>query len=250
MITETKDLIAAIKTAADLDALIDALETAESEYTRLDILSAEADSAAERRDADTEAVALRDALVQACCDLPTWGPAPAGLNQIFSWDESRILYQGDQGWQTSEREDTIHSLPPAWRVDGRRGEASLSAGWSIIDNRVYGVVRRGEGGWEYEVEGIGETSEGDDYTLAREAAHAAEQDLARIVLTVEAQDLADALSGRQQDIAVKLGVSQSVVSEWRSGGHEMSRAVRHLILALLGCTWRMCRDGWGWRFRR
>lgn len=250
MTTETTDLIAAINTAADLDALIAALEAAEAEHKSLSIAAADIDSDAKRHAAEAEADELRDALEQVSCDLPTWGPAPDDLNQVCAWDESRILYQGDQGWQTSEREDTLHSLPSAWRVDEQRDEAWLSAGWSVIDNRVSAVIRRGNDGWEYEVEAIGETDSDAEYDLAHEAAHAAEQALAKIILSVEAQDLAEVLSGRQQDIADKLGVGQSNVSEWRDGSKGISRPVRYLILALLGCTWQMCRDGWGWRFRR
>jgi len=54
------------------------------------------------------------------------------------------------------------------------------------------------------------------------------------VLMGDAADVIAMLPGSQRARAVRLGVSEGTVSGWLSGDHDMSRSVRHLVLALLG----------------
>lgn len=237
----TTDLIAAIENAANLDGLHAALLAHKEALGALD-------------PGGPEHAGLRDALH--VDDLPTWGEEyESDLLDVWSWDKTRVLVSIADGWSVEARTDTIHSLPPRWSPDRTTDELRFVAGEG--GGPIYATINRSDNNdddglyrWEYVVEIHGEEIARGEELTARAAAEAAEESIACHVLTADPYDVIRLLAGTQQQIADRAGFSQPTICAWLdpANGQGMARSSRHLVLALIGCTWGRTSSGLSWRF--
>ena len=69
---------------------------------------------------------------------------------------------------------------------------------------------------------------------AMDAALDCEDEIAAYIVSANSSEVVALLRGTQVEIAARLGVSQSTVSDWQNDKIEMSRMARHLVIAMLG----------------
>ena len=234
------DLARHIGGASNLSELADALEFCERALTALERLGAD-----HRDERDTYIAARADApkFADGECD----GPAD-GLGELISWDGREMLVDHDGRLFRELRGDTVHSLPAGWRAAATGTEASAIVG---EDATIYMTSTGGTDGWSgaavYTDTDYGDeltVSEIDTDTCGEAADYVTAGAVAWVLDTATPSQVVALLRGTQVEIAARLGVSQSTVSDWKNDRMEMSRMARHLVLCVLGCRYVTAESRW------
>ena len=79
---------------------------------------------------------------------------------------------------------------------------------------------------------------------AMAAALECENEIAAYIVAATPPQVIALLRGTQVEIAARLGVSQSTVSDWRNDKMDMSRMARHLVIAMLGGKYDVKDNAW------